>query len=447
MNSLRARLLATTSVVLVAFVVFTGLALERAVRERAELAQQDKLQGLSYALLGSAEITNDGKFQLSTRSLPEATLGRPGSGLYAMVIGAKDKILWRSPSLLGRIPLVNEPAVGETHYANVSNPDGGSLQTLAFGIRWVVDSGKSYRYTLVVAEDSAPFYAQLERFRSVLWAWLSLAAFILLALQLVILRWGLAPLRRLTHALTDIESGEKPRIEGNFPAEIQPLVFNLNAMLASEHQRLKRYRNALGDLAHSLKTPIAVLRGLADDKHLPSEQARQLKDQVGRVNEIVDYQLQRAAAAGKRTLVPPVALRPIAERLIGALGKVYYDAHIGFKISIPRTLSVAVDEGDLTEILGNVLDNACKYGHGQVSISARKRKQWVELWVDDNGPGFPPAERENLLQRGVRADTRREGQGIGLAVVVEIVQAYDGRITLGAGPSNGARIQLRFPAI
>lgn len=447
MNSLRARLLAATSVVLIAFVVFTGLALERAVRERAELAQQDKLQGLSYALLGSAEITNDGKFELSPRSLPEATLGRPDSGLYAMVIGAKDKVLWRSPSLLDRIPLTHEPAVGETHYANVSNPDGGSLQTLAFGIRWVVDSGKSYRYTLVVAEDSAPFYAQLDRFRGVLWAWLSLAALILLALQLIILRWGLAPLRRLTHALTDIQSGAKPRIEGDFPAEIRPLVFNLNTMLASERQRLKRYRNALGDLAHSLKTPIAVLRGLAADKSLPGEHTRQLQDQVGRVNAIVDYQLQRAATAGKRTLVPPVAVQPIAEKLIRALSKVYYDAHIGFELAIPKALNVAVEAGDLTEMLGNLLDNACKYGQGQVSLSARKHKHEIELCVDDNGPGFPPAEREQLLRRGVRADTRREGQGIGLAVVVEIVQAYDGRITLGTAADGGARVQLRFPAI
>lgn len=447
MNSLRARLLAATGIVLVAFVAFTGFALERAVRERAELAQRDKLQGLSYALLGSAEITNDGKFHLSTRSLPEATLGRPGSGLYAMVVSSKNKILWRSPSLLGRIPLTQQPAVGETRYANVPNPGGDSLQTLAFGIRWVVDSGKSYRYTLVVAEDSAPFYAQLQRFRGVLWAWLSLAALILLALQLLILRWGLAPLRRLTRALGGIESGEKPRIEGNYPAEIRPLVFNLNAMLASEHQRLKRYRNALGDLAHSLKTPIAVLRGLAGNKNLPSEQARQLQEQVGRVNEIVDYQLQRAAAAGKRTLAPPVALRPIVEKLVNALAKVYYDANINFEVAVPKTLSVAVDEGDLTEILGNLLDNACKYGQGQVRIAARKRKQEVEAWVDDNGPGFPPATRENVLQRGVRADTRREGQGIGLAVTAEIVQAYAGHITLGAGPSGGGRVQIRFPAV
>lgn len=447
MNSLRARLLAATGIVLIAFVAFTGFALERAVRERAELAQRDKLQGLAYALLGSAEITDAGEFRLSARSLPDGALGRPGSGVYAMVVNEKDDVLWRSPSLLDSIPISQSPAVGETRYANVSTPAGAEWQTLSFGIRWVVDSGESFRYTLVVAEDSRPFYAQLERFRGVLWAWLTFAAVILLVLQLAILQWGLSPLRRVTRALAEIESGEKPRIDGEYPAEIRPLVFNLNAMLASERQRLKRYRNALGDLAHSLKTPIAVLHGLVEDENLPPEHSRQLRGQVGRVNEIVDYQLQRAAAAGKRTLAPPVALRPIVAKIVAALGKVYYDANVVFSLSIPPNLKLAVDDGDLTEIMGNLLDNAAKYGHGEVMVSARKRKGEVEISIDDNGPGFPEQDRIALLERGVRADTRREGQGIGLAVTGEIVQAYDGRIKLDKSPQNGGRIQLHFPAV
>lgn len=447
MNSLRARLLAATGIVLIAFVAFTGFALERAVRERAELAVRDKLQGLSYAMLGSAEISNKGEFRLSTGSLPDGALGRPGSGLFAMVVNEDDDVLWRSPSLAGRIPLEQTPAVGESTFATSVAEDNMEWQTLAFGIRWVVDTGESYRYTLVVAEDSKPFYNQLQRFRGVLWAWLTGAAVVLLVLQLIILHWGLSPLRRVTRALVHIESGDKRRIEGNYPAEIRPLVFNLNAMLASESKRIKRYRNALGDLAHSLKTPIAVLRGLVDNDELPADHRRQLRGQVGRVNEIVDYQLQRAAAAGKRTLAPPVALRPIAEKIVMALGKVYHDANVAFKLSIPPSLKLAVDDGDLTEIMGNLLDNAAKYGNGQVVVSARKRRGEIEINIDDNGSGFPEKDRVGLLERGARADTRREGQGIGLAVTGEIVQAYDGRIKLAASPQNGGRIQLHFPVI
>lgn len=448
MNSLRARLLAATGIVLVAFVAFTGFALERAVRERSELAQRDKLQGLIYALLGSAEITADGGFKLPPRELPEAKLGRPSSGSYAMVLDEAGHIVWRSPSLLDRIPLAQTPDVGEWRFDDAS--DGGDADkdwlSLAFGLRWVVDSGESYRYTLVVAEDAGPFYAQLQRFRGVLWAWLSLAAVILLILQLLILRWGLAPLRRVTRALGEIEAGDKSRIEGDYPGEIRPLVNNLNAMLASEHKRLKRYRNALGDLAHSLKTPIAVLRGLTGNRELPAEHRRQLDDQLGRVNEIVDYQLQRAAAAGTRTLAPPLALRPVVDKLVRALAKVYHERGVAFSVDIADDLRLPMDEGDLTEILGNVLDNAAKYGGGRVSITARHNRQQTEISVEDNGGGFPAGEEQALLQRGVRADTRREGQGIGLAVAAEIARSYAGDIRLETAAAGGARVRVVLPA-
>ena len=446
MNSLRARLLAATAIVLVVFVALTGLALERAIRERATLAQRDKLQGLAYALLGSAEITADGAFRLPARSLPEAALSRPDSGLYAAVRSADDETIWRSPSLLGRIPLGEAPEVGQTRFENVLSSADTRWLTLAFGIRWVVDSGDSFRFTLIVAEDSEAFYAQLRRFRGVLWAWLSLAAFVLLVVQLMIARWNLAPLRRLTRALADIERGDKPRIEGEYPNEIRPLVFNLNAMLASERQRLKRYRNSLGDLAHSLKTPIAVLRGLGDDDALPAEHRRQLNSQLARVNDIIDYQLQRAAAAGKRTLAPPLALRPVVEKLVNALRKVYHDDNIEFELDIAPNLTLAVESGDATEIFGNLLDNACKYGRGRVRIAAGRRRQQLWITIDDNGPGFPRDQRNDVLERGRRADTRREGQGIGLAVSAEIVQAYDGRIRLEDAPSGGGRVALHFAA-
>lgn len=447
MNSLTARLLAVTGVVLVAFVAFTGLALERAVRERAEQAERDKMQGLVYALLGNAEIAADGGFSLAARDLPENALTRPGGGLYAMAMNADGEVVWRSPSLIDRIPLPGIPVVGEWRFDTDAPGEGPEERrlTLAFGIRWVVESGDSYRYTLAVAEDAGPLAAQMQRFRGALWAWLGAAAALLLALQLAILRWGLAPLRRLARAVRDIEAGRARRIEGDYPAEIAPLADNLNVMLVNEQARLERYRNALGDLAHSLKTPIAVLRGLAADKALPAEHRRQLDGQLARINEIVDYQLQRAAAAGGRSLAPPVALRERAAKVIAALRKVYAERGLDFDLAVPADLELAVDAGDLTEMLGNLLDNAAKYGRRRLRLSARPAGHQAEITVDDDGPGFPEGAGERLLERGVRADTRREGQGIGLAVTAEIARAYNGRISLETAPGGGARVRLRLP--
>ncbi|MAA74723.1 MAG: ATP-binding protein [Salinisphaeraceae bacterium] len=443
MNSLRARLIAASGVVLMAFVAFTGLALERAVRERAQLAQRDKMQGLIYALLGNADIDNAGQFGLPPGELPEAALTRPESGLYAMVLDGERQPVWRSPSLLEPVSMQQLPAVGETLYARTQSPRDEELITLAFGIRWVVDSGDDYRYTLIVAEDATPLRQQMQRFRGVLWLWLVVAVVILLLLQTVILRWGLSPLRRVSRSLANIESGEKSRIDGDYPDEIQPLVNNLNAMLASEQQRLKRYRNALGDLAHSLKTPIAVLRGLSVDKTLPDEHRRQLDQQVGRVNEIVDYQLQRAAAAGKRALAPQLALAPVVQKMAGALRKVYREEGTRFAIDIPADISLPIDEGDLTEVLGNLMDNAAKYGGGRVRVSASRKRGQVDIMVDDDGPGFPE-DAEKLLLRGARADSRREGQGIGLSVAAEIVEACNGRLALGRSDAGGGRVALSF---
>jgi len=443
MNSLRARLLAATAVLLLAFILLTGLALETAVSERANQAEHDRLQGLSYALLGSAEITDDGSFKLASRVLPESDLTRPESGLYALVLDDKDEPVWRSPSLLGTIALEATPAVGEWLLARVER-DGGTLIALSFGFRWVTDAGDDYRYTLVVAQDAATFIKQMQRFRGVLWTLLLGSALALLLVELLILRWGLAPLRRLARNLATLQSHEQRRIEGRYPDEIQPLVSNLNAMLSNDQARLVRYRNALGDLAHSMKTPMAILRGLAEDDDMPQAQRAPLRIQLMRMNDILDYQLQKAAAAGKRSLAPALIIAPVAHKLARTLTKVYAEQNTRFEVQIDARLTGPIDEGDLTELLGNLMDNAAKYGRGKVVVGASSQNNDLHLRVDDNGDGFGH-DAQRLLERGVRADTTREGQGLGLAVAAEIVRAYTGRIELTHGETGG-RVQVIIPA-
>ncbi|MBS62936.1 ATP-binding protein [Salinisphaera sp.] len=445
MNSLRARLLAATAVLLLAFIGLTGVALETAVSERADQAEHDRLQGLSYALLGSAEITEDGSFKVAPRVLPESDLTRPDSGLYAMVLDENGESIWRSPSLLDPLELDTLPAVGEWQFMRIY-PGKNTLITLSFGFRWVTDAGTDYRYTLVVAEDARTFIKQMQRFRGVLWTLLSASALILLIVELFILRWGLAPLRRLARNLANLQAHEKRRIEGRYPDEIQPLVSNLNTMLSNDQARLTRYRNALGDLAHSLKTPMAVLRGLAEDEKLEPAQRHGLRTQLARMNDILDYQLQKAAAAGKRSLAVSIAIAPVAHKLARALTKVYAEQGTRFEVHIPDTVKAPIDEGDLTELLGTLMDNAAKYGDGEVEVRAGMRDGDLYLQIDDNGAGFGEGSTERLLERGVRADTSREGQGLGLAVAAEIVRSYTGDITLTRCEKGGARVEIVLPA-
>src|SRR5699024_2543339 len=364
-------------------------------------------------------------------------LAHPGSGLYASVLGEEGEVVWRSPSMYGSIELRYPPAVGEWQFTRSSDPDGNQLLVLAFGFRWVVASGEDYRFTLIIAENANALLHQMQRFRGALWTVLVAAAFILLLVELLILRWGLAPLRRLTHALRTLQTDEKRSIDGRYPDEIQPLVTNLNTMLTNDQARLTRYRNALGDLAHSLKTPIAVLHGLADDQQLDNNLRRSLKHQLMRMNDILDYQLQKAAAAGKRTLTRPIAIAPGAERLSRTLAKVYAEQRIRFTTDIPRTLKARIDDGDLTELLGTLMDNAAKYGGGWVHVSADLHTGELRLHIDDNGNGFPEDCMHELLERGVRVDSTHEGQGLGLAVAAEIVRSYAGTIDLTSNDQGG----------
>src|SRR5699024_9268003 len=360
MNSLRSRLLAATGVLLLAFIVLVGVELEAAVSERVNQAQRDRLQGLSYALLGSAEITADGQVKIAPGVLPESDLSRPGSGLYALVVDEEGNTLWRSPSMYGSIELNQPPTVGEWRFTRATGPNDDTLLVLAFGFRWVVQSGKDYRYTLIVAEDAAALLSQMKRFRGALWTVLFVAALVLLIVELLIMRLGMAPLRRLTQALHTLQEDDQRRIDGKYPDEIQPLVTNLNTMLANDEARLKRYRNALGDLAHSMKTPMAVLHGIADDKHMSAAQHKALKHQLEHMNEILDYQRQKAATAGKRSLARAIEIAPVIERLARALTKVYAEQHTRFTTAVEPALKARIDAGDLTELLGTLMDNAAK---------------------------------------------------------------------------------------
>jgi two-component system sensor histidine kinase PhoQ len=442
MVSIRVRLLLAASIVLLAFVGLCGAGLESAFRQSALDAQEHRLRGLVYSLLGAAEPDERNALSLSDEQLPEPRLRQPQSGLEAAIFDEAGTILWHSPSVEREPPIVIGPEVGKWKFERL---DETGRFALTFGLRWIGPDNAPKRYTVLVLEDPSAYEAQLGVFRRTLWLWLAGAAASLLAALLLVQRWGLAPLRRLVRELHGIESGVQPQIEASYPRELTPLTGALNAMIVSERAHLQRYRDALGDLAHSLKTPLAVLRGLAADARLPDENRRQLDEEVGRMQDIADHQLSRAATAGRRALAQPVAVRPVAEKVSSALRKVYAARKLDFELAVPRELKARVDAGDLYELLGNTLDNAAKWARGRVRLHAARNSHTLVLAAEDDGPGFPP-DPERLLARGVRADSRVPGQGLGLAAVADILQAYEGQIELSRSEQlGGARVVLRIP--
>lgn len=443
MMSLQTRLLLAGSVVLLAFIALCGFGLESAFTRAALDAQENRLRGMVYALLGAAEPDARGALELNDGDLPEPRLMRRESGLEAAIFDEAGSVLWRSPSQSGGLPVVIGPEVGKWKLERLG--EAGPF-ALSFGLRWIVGEADPQRYTVLVLEEPQAYEAQLAVFRRTLWLWLAAAAAALLAALVLVLRWGLQPIRRLTRELRQIEAGAQAQIDAPYPPEITPLTGALNAMIRHERNQLQRYRNALGDLAHSLKTPLAVLRGLSADTRLDADAQRQLEEQVGRMQQIADHQLSRAATAGRRALAQPVAVAPIGGRLASALAKVYADKALEFDVDVTRSLVARVDSGDLHELLGNTLDNAAKWARGRVRLRAARRNGTLEIEVEDDGPGFP-AEPERLLERGVRADTRVPGQGLGLSSVAEILKAYDGTIRIERSTAlGGGRVALRIPS-
>jgi two-component system sensor histidine kinase PhoQ len=238
-----------------------------------------------------------------------------------------------------------------------------------------------------------------------------------------------------------IEGGEQARIEGRYPNEIAPLTDNLNTLIRQERVRQARYKEALSFLAHSLKTPLAVLRGaLAEPAQLPAA----VKQEVARMDDIVQHQLGRAAAGGATRFAPPVLLAPVLDRVRDALAKVHADKGLAFTTECPPDLAWRIEEGDLFEILGNVMDNASKWARSRVRARAWREDGRLVLEVEDDGAGF--SDTASVLQIHVRGDERVPGHGVGLAVVNDLVASHHGELELGRGSLGGAQVRIVLPA-
>lgn len=437
--SLRARLLIAASLTLALFVLLCAVSLNRAFERSALQGQQERMQALAYALLGGAEPNQYGDLTLSSARLPDARLERPQSGLEAALFSDNASLIWGSVSLTDSLPTPPPQALGTWRFEQLSD-----RFVILFGLRFAADNAAPRHYTLMLSEDSSSYHSQLSAYRRTLLLSLFLATAALLLLQVLVLRWSLRPLGRMVNELHAVERGERAEILGQYPAELRPLTQGVNAMISAERNRQTRYRNALGDLAHTLKTPLAVLRGVAERPQAP-DAPRLLGEQVGRMQRIVDHQLQRAARGGGRTLAGPVALLPLAEKITAALAKVYQSRHPRFELAVPASLRLRADSSDLYELLGNLLDNAAKYGAGRVKLSALREGGSTLLNFEDDGPGFP-ADAGALLERGARADQREEGQGLGLAAVKDLVETYEGSLHLERSATlGGASVRVRLP--
>ena len=452
-RSLSTRLLVSVSILLILFFGVTILALDFVFQDLSRRAIQDRLEIQVLALISASEEDSSGG--LRPEQLAEPRFDNPGSGLYGEVLRSDGLPSWRSKSLTGTGVEFPHVQVGERRFGELRRADGSTVLSLSMGIEWQFRNGVMRPFVYSAAESLEPYYAQLNRLRGRMFGWFGALMVMLIGAFAVMARRLLAPLRRVEREIEDIEAGNLTELGGGYPRELLGITTNLNALLRSERERLARYRNTLGNLAHSFKTPLAVMRNLLGTQHgRELTVVRQLDEQVGRMDDIVKYQLRRAAAAGGTGLgAAPTDVRDTLEALRGALLKVYVDRGLTCELAVGEGCTFAGDREDLTEIAGNLLDNSFKWARTTVRMTADRivspaaRRDGLRLVIEDDGPGIPLDSRARVLERGARLDERVAGQGIGLSVVRELVELNGGVIDIDKSALGGARIEVKIAPV
>lgn len=421
------------------------------------------LELLSYLSL------NDGKFEIETQSkndflafLLKYEFSKLSAEKFAYIQETESKnIVWHSQYPFNDISskrfskdkrkvfttfFLTMPAnVDGVDILNPEDTQGRNISKLDGAENYIVYArGFSYSphgdYQLILAKSATTLQRGKDEIIRNLFLLFLITTILVLISQLVSSYLVIAPIRQFEKEIHKIESGQQQLISKQYPTELSAVKSAVNALINGEKGQKQRYRDALDDLAHSLKTPLSVLQNSAD-----KSQNETIKTQVQRMDDIIAYQLRRAVVNEHGTIVKQQAVRPVLYRLKDSLLKVYRDKPFEFVVNVDEFAKCRMEEDDMMEVFGNLINNACRFCEKIVEITATQNGDILIIDIDDDGMGFPDKNPADLLQRGIRADSQSEGQGIGLAVSTEIVQALGGKIELLISPHVGARVRLHLP--
>lgn len=444
-TSFRTRLIAGAAIWIIAGLAVSGFLLSELFKAHVTQQFDDELHGHAAELAALIELTPDGKLVLHRRLSDPRFLPRD-SGFYWRVEAQSGQAI-TSPSLAGRdLPLPGPfPPSGAERHVFVDGPSG-QLRLVERSV--ATPNGPPLR--LGIGVDQRLLDEVLGRFNWTLFLSLTIVASGLIAAAMLQVWFGLRPLSRMRHALSAVRMGQASRLPEDLPSEVRPLAVDLNALLEGNLEMLRRARTQAGNLAHALKTPLAILMDEAERMRASGqvEAAEVIILQCERMRRQIDYQIARArAAALKRAPGVAADVRPTLDPIVTALSRLYARRDVSFAVAYEDQPVVAVDAQDLSEILGNVLDNAGKWAQSRAEVLVRRRGDFAEIIVDDDGPGLPPESYEHVFGLGERLDERTPGHGLGLSIVRDLVGLYEGRVTLDVATLGGLRVILTFPAI
>ena len=463
LNSLKVRLVASALLLILVLMPLIGFTLNDAFKRQVTSAAKNELSAYIYSVLAVTEVEDN---QLV---MPEYLLDNQfnviESGLYALIstssikkrgskvnafsssvaAAQKSNILWQSASFLGiQVPSeLAHPVTGESQFTEVELAGKPYLiYSFSASFEQPANANKElsqpFSMTLHIIKDQTNFQHQIKHFSKQLWSWLGILMALLVIVQLVWLRWTLKPITKFAQELKGIEQGQKNQLIEHYPNELQAVAQQLNTLLNTEQNQRKRYRNALSDLAHSLKTPLAVIQ---------SQQglSRSSMEQVGVINRIIGHQLKRAQSAADASWHLGTKVNLVCDKLVRTLNKIYREPQILISQHVDQAAIFKGDQQDLTEILGNVLDNACKAAKSQVLLTISNTDSGLIICVEDDGQGISDEQQAQIFKRGIRADSYQQGHGIGLAIVRDLVDSYHGQLVVSKSEKlGGAKFEFSF---
>jgi signal transduction histidine kinase len=451
-NSLSVRLIAAAAIWSVIALAAAGLILTSLYRQTVERAFDERLGVYLQTLIGN--LASQGPNAPSDPgNLGEQRFELVYSGWYWQVRQPNNgPVLLTSTSLISDTLDVSKAVDTNTVNGITSGAMiGPENQSLRFIDRTIILPAATFE--VLIAGDAGELRKQIAAFRNSVIITLAAFGIGLIAATLIQIRWGLRPLDRVRLGLAGLRSGKEARIEGSFPTEIEPLTRELNALLESNQQIIERARTQVGNLAHALKTPLSVItnearanRGAFADKI--AEQAELMRTQV-------NHYLDRARIAARSTVIGAITeVEPVIARLARAMRRIHDDKGLSIVESVPSGARFKGEQQDLEEIVGNLVDNACKWARSKVAIlvdhtpsSDPLRDAKLTIRIDDDGPGLTEEQRAEATRRGKRLDESKPGSGLGLSIVTDLVALYGGTFRLDRSPDGGLRAEIELPGV
>jgi len=453
-SSLALRLFFSAATWTVVMLVVAGIVLSSLYRAAVERAFDRRLNVYLRTLVADV-ATPDEAGERFPQSLGEPLFELPLSGWYWQVTRLdtarpevrSSRSLWDS-TLPHLDDAGSSPSALGARHGYVQGPEEQLLRL----VERTIDLGDEGRFLVAVAGDAVEIDEETYGFDRALATTFAVLGIVLLLITTFQVRFGLAPLNRISEGLAAIRSGAAERLEGNFPIEVAPLARETNALIEANREIVMRARTHVGNLAHAIKTPLSVMMNEAS-ANPDNPLAAKVHEQTDIMRNQVAHHLERARLAARVAVVGTVTeVRPVVSALVRTMEKIHHARGISIELDAPEDARFRGEKQDLEEMIGNLVDNACKWAQSRVALETfverpdvYSERRIVRIVVDDDGPGLSPQQREQVGRRGRRLDEAKPGSGLGLSIVVELASLYGGGLTLGTAPIGGLRAELVLP--